>query len=477
MSDQCAALCFRSQLQKDSFARIYHILDCLNGISRRPVSFLDVPVVERACQELQDTCNQLMSSWNNFCIVPLIYLIEPVFRSFRVLIAIPNTRITVSCSQFLASCMSRHVKLSSTIAAERIFSSIFDFSYLKILADNMQKMFKRNAADFTHGMSFAALNSIVCLLSDVLENGASGLNMGSDLILSLFELYNVMMSNLNVEDPGHSCLIMKCSSIFPTAFKLRSKADIVVLSFKKRPDCCEESIRGSQSRDVRIQVWAALGSETFPLLHSIFTECFFCQKSILNHSQQTETATLLLAEICRKRQILCVSKLCERSNAAIQCVRLVIEALNRWRFQLVTGCALSKIDELKSFWFASESSFIIFLLIYCFDTCELIRNQAMSTLNVIATFCPSLFSQTENMLLISEALSTIIEFCKCPRLLSDLHRLRVLCSQNYHLLSQTRSLSSSRVRSPPNMFLNQFDVHLHLLHIIILINVAALLRH
>jgi hypothetical protein len=435
-----------AQHPKDHCARISLIFDRLNSISRASVSNQEIGEIERACQELEDICVELMQIWNHFCIVPLIYLIEPVFGSFKILMALPDTRIIISCSQFLSSFMHHDVKLYSTIASERIFASIFDFSFLKMLTQNVQKVIKLVAEGFSQDSQLRAINAMVYLLSDLLENGASDLNMGSDFVIALFELYVLLMLNFNVEDPLHSCLIMKSSLAFPTVFKLRSKADIVAIS-KMKGNCSEDSIRGVQSREFRIQAWAALGSETFVLLHGIFSECFCCPNVFSTKSvQNVQTATQVLTELCRKRQFVCLSKVLERSNAAIQCIRLVMNALNRWRYQLVTGLARSKIDELKSSWFRSESSFLVFLLMYGFDTCETIRNQAMSTLIVIAKFSSSLFTQSENALLISDAVSIITVFCKCPRLLSDMQWLQRLCTNDFHSHAQLRSSIISLVR-------------------------------
>ena len=90
------------------------------------------------------------------------------------------------------------------------------------------------------------------------------------------------------------------------------------------------------------------------------------------------------------------------------------------------GSAQSRVEGLKAAWFDSKSSFVIFLLLYCFDLNDVIRNQALSTLKEIGAFCPSSFSQSENAKLIFDALSTILELYECPRLISDINWLRAL---------------------------------------------------
>ena len=425
MSDtQRACSCRSSRTQQECVTKISHLLNTLKYISQNFVANLDGEIIITALHELEDICQQLLQVWNSFCIVPLLYLVEPVFRSLRVMVFLPSTSIMISCSHFLSAFMNFRVQLHSSMAAERIFSSMFDCSTMNLLILNVRKTFEPNATDESQ---LIAVSSIVCLLCDLLENGASDLYMSSGFIVLLFELYVTILSKLNFQDHRHLDLKMKCSSSFPTVLKLRSKADIVVSSFQLAPNCSEEFVRDFRSRNVRIQAWAALGLEIYPLLLETFSECLICETDRLNNlNEHVNPASHLLSKVCYRQQLFYSSKLFERSSSAIRCVRLVVDAMNRWRHHLAMGSAQSRVERLKAAWFDSESSFVIFLLLYCFDLNDVIRNQAISTLKEIGAFCPSSFSQSENSKLIFDALSTILELCECPRLISDINWLRAL---------------------------------------------------
>jgi hypothetical protein len=412
--------------QQDCVSKISHILSILKNISQNLISNLEVGTVQSSLHELEDVCRELILNWNGFCIIPLLYLIEPVFRSLRVLITLPHSCITISCSQFLSSFINYRFKLCSSIAAERIFSSIFDCSTLNILIYNAREAFEPNciAKDQSQLM---AISSTVCLLSDLLENGASDLHMSSSFIILLFDLYSTILSKFNCEDCNHLAFALKCSSVFPLVLSLRSKADIVLASCQLTTKISEDFVRDSRSRNLRLHAWAALGLEISPLLLGMFAECLLSKKDFLNDpNHQIDTASDLLYIVCRRPQFICASKRLERSSSAFQCIRLVIDALNRWRHQLASGCARSQIERLKKDWFDSHSSFIIFILLYCFDSSVVIRNQAISTLKEIGVFCPSLFSRPQDSQLIFDALSTISDFCNCSKVITDINWLRAL---------------------------------------------------
>jgi hypothetical protein len=427
MSGQISDFDRNIRRQQECVSQISHILSILKNISQNLISNLEVGTVQSSLHELEDVCRELILNWNGFCIIPLLYLIEPVFRSLRVLITLPHSCITISCSQFLSSFINYRFKLCSSIAAERIFSSIFDCSTLNIMIYNAREAFEPNCTA-TDQSQVMAISSTVCLLSDLLENGASDLYMSSSFIKLLFDLYFTILSKFNCEDDKHLAFALKCSSVFPLVLKLRSKADIVLSSCRMTTKISEDFVRDSRSRNLRIHAWAALGSEISPLLIGIFAECLLCKKDFLNDpNHQIDSASDLLSIVCSRPQFICASKRLERSSLAFQCVRLVIDALNRWRHQLASGCARSQVERLIKGWFDSDSSsFIIFLLLYCFDSSVVIRNQAISTLKEIGVFCPSLFSRPEDSQLIFDSLSTISDFCKCSKVIADANWLRAL---------------------------------------------------
>jgi hypothetical protein len=150
--------------------------------------------------------------------------------------------------------------------------------------------------------------------------------------------------------------------------------------------------------------------------------------------QQIETFSDLLPQLCQNRQLVCISKLSKRSEIAIQCVKLVIDALNRWSSHLASGNARHEVQKLKVKWFGSESSIIIILLLYCFDMNELIRAEAMSTLKAIGSFCSDLFLQDDTRNLVQDALSILKDLCNSPRLVADISWLQARYCGNFSRL-------------------------------------------
>ncbi len=411
-----------SQHQQECIAKISHLSATLKHISQNYIGTHEVEIITNALQELEDVCHQLLLVWNNFCIIPLLYLIEPVFRALRVMIVLPIPSVAISCSHFLSFMINIRVKVYSSITAERVFSSIFDCSTVNLLIINFRTAFEQNVQS-----QLIAVSSTVGLLSDLLRVGAAELYMSSSLISLLFDLYMTVLHKFNFEDDHLAVFGLKCSSAFPTVLKLRSKADIVLSRFQLTAIFSEEHVNDLQFRHVRIQAWAALGIEISPFLRKTFSECWVSDSDQSN-IKLCSTASDVLLRVCRNPQLVCSSKLFERTSSAIRCVRLVIDALNRWRHHLVTGSALSEVNRLKAIWFVSESSFVILLLLYCFDFNDVIRNEAISTLKEVGKFYAPLFSEHENAQLMFDALSAILKFCRCTRVISDINWLRDLCS-------------------------------------------------
>jgi hypothetical protein len=443
MSNHKANLC-SSQSQQDYIAKISHLSTILKNISQNFIGNLEVEIIKNALQELEDACQELLLVWNSFCIIPILYLIEPVFRYLRIMIVLPISSVTVSCASFLNCFANIRVKLHSSITAERIFSSIFDCSTLNMLILNFRTAIEPNATKVVQSQ-LIGVSATVCLLSDLLQNGAADLHMSTGLIALLFDLYYIILLNLDFEDESHSVLCLKCSSTFPIVLKLRSKSDIVLSCFQSTKSCSEGFIRDFRSRNFRIHAWAALGLEISPFLHRTFSECLKCKTDPAN-DKLIDTASYLLSKICRRPQLVCSSKLLGRSCSAIQCVRLVIDALNRWRHHLATSGVRHEVEKFKNVWFASQSSFVLPLLLYCFDSIEIIRNQAISTLREIGTFYPSLFAQPDNAQLIFDALSAILELSNCPRIISDVNWIRDLRNfgEDFRILPRCPFLSTVR---------------------------------
>ena len=426
------------QTQQGFFPRISQLICILKYRSETGISNDGVETVTTALHELNAICQKLMQGWNEFCIVPLLYLIEPVFRSLKILIIFPNVHVVIASSQFLSSLMRHRVKLYSTIAVERIFSSIFDVSTVSIMFGTLRRTLQLNASGINQDNQFVAVTSVVGLLSDLLKSGASNQYIGSDFVFVTFDLFLFLLSTLNAEDDRHKDLISKCYSAFPMVLKLRSKADIVVSSFKKRKKCLGEDftsdiLASKMSRNLRLESWAALGSEIYPCLLGTFLEfsneiVLLCDKIPSSSREHQKYVNHVLFAVAQRRQFVCASKLFVRTSSAVDCVRVVIDALNRWRSHLATGDARSEVEKLQSTWFGTGSSFIVCLLVYCFDSNVVIRNQAVSTLKAIGVFCPSYFSKQESVQLISNALSIIAELCTCPRLITDINWLQELCT-------------------------------------------------
>jgi len=423
-----------SRSQQVCFSRILQILGILKYHSETSMKFDDIDIITSALRELDEICQKLMMCWKQFCIVPLLYLIEPVFRSLKIMIIFPNVHIVIASSRFLSSLIHYHVKLYSTIVVERMFSSIFDVATLAIMAGSATRAFQLYASGMNQDNQFLAMASRLGLLSDLLEEGAKSQYLGCDFVFALFDLYVFMLSKLNIEDDLHKDLISKCSAAFPTILKLRSKADIVASSLERGS---EESITGivtvSISSNLRLESWAALGSEIFPCLMGTFSECSHAMVSetLLHSSEHSSNEIDFLGKIAQRGHFVGISKLFVRTTSAIHCVRVIIDALNRWKSHFATGDAYFQIEKLKSTWFG-QKSILLFLLVYCFDLSEIIRNQAVSTLKVIGAFFPSLFTKFTSRQLLFDVLSATKALSTCPRFVCDINWLQGLCSNIDH---------------------------------------------
>jgi hypothetical protein len=251
MSQRCQDL--SGGTQEECCARIALILNQLKNQAERFTSHHDIKFMLKNVQELEDACREVMLIWNDFCIVPLLYLIEPIFRILRFFIFIPCSCIASACSRFLSWLVNFDVKLHSKIAVHRIFSSIFDLSNLNVMKNSVESVFQLSAAGINQDAQFVEMTAVLELLSDLLDNGASDLFMGSSFVFCLFDMFSMLMLNLQTEDHRHRRLISKCSTSFLIAVKLKSKADIVLSGLETGSDVAEECIHDIRSRNIRIE--------------------------------------------------------------------------------------------------------------------------------------------------------------------------------------------------------------------------------